>query len=122
LSRVVLDEGTPEQIAPRLSGHSVESVRTLALKGTKNGKLLYAIEAFGFDAFISNDKRLEFDQNLSRRPFSVLLLSTNHWPTVQLNVGRIAAALKTAEPGRVTKVDCGVFIPRKFRKPAGPTP
>jgi hypothetical protein len=35
-----------------------------------------------------------------------LLLSTNPWPTVQLNVGNIAAAVETAEPGKVTTAGC----------------
>jgi len=62
LSKIALDEGVPEEIALHLLGHEVHSVRQLGLKGTKNGKLLAAIEAGGFDAFISHDKRLEFDQ------------------------------------------------------------
>lgn len=70
MSKIALDEGVPEQIALYLSGHEVQSVRELHLRGTKNGKLLDAIEALGFDAFVSNDKKLEFDQNLSRRPFA----------------------------------------------------
>ena len=62
--KVALDEGVPEQIAPWLVGHDVRSVGQLGLKGTKNGKLLDAFEARGFEAAISNDKNLEFDQNL----------------------------------------------------------
>lgn len=95
----------------------MQSVRQLGLKGTKNGKLLAALEAAGFDAFVTNDKRLEFDQNVSSLQFAVLLLSTNHWPTVKLNVSSIAKALETAKPGSITKVDCGKFLPRKLRRP-----
>ena len=76
-----------------------------------------ALEKSGFDAFISNDKRLEFDQDVSRLRFAVLLLSTNHWPTVRTNVSNIAIALATAKPGTITKVDCGEFVPRKLRRP-----
>ncbi len=118
--KVALDEGVPEQIAPYLVGHDVQSVSQLGIKGTKNGKLLDAFETGGFEAVISNDKRLEFDQNLSRRPFRILLLSTNHLPTLMPNVGKIAAALDTAQPGRVLRVDCGRFMPNRFRKPGGP--
>jgi hypothetical protein len=118
LSKIVLDEGAPEEIAWHLPNHEVQSVRQLGLKGTKNGKLLAAIEAGGFDAFISNDKRLEFDQNIARLWFAVLLLSTNHWPTVRPHVSNIAKALESAKPGTITKVDCGKFVPRKLRRPA----
>ena len=92
-------------------GHEIQGVRQPGLKGTKNGKLF----AGGFDAFISNDKRLEFGQDVSRRPFAVLLLSTNHWPTVRPHVASIAKALETVKLGTITKVDCGRFVPRKFR-------
>ncbi len=116
MSKIALDEGAPEEIAFHLPGHEVQSVRQLGLKGTKNGKLLAALEAGGFNAFVTNDKRLEFDQNVSRLRFAVLILSTNHWPTVRPNVSSIAKALETAKPGTITKVDCGEFVPRKLRR------
>jgi len=119
LTTVALDEGVPEQIAARLAGYDVQSVRQLGLKGTTNGRLLDAIEAKGFRTFITNDKRMEREQNLSRRPFAVLLLSTNHWPTIEPYIGAIVSALVEARPGAVTKVNCGTFIPRRFRKPQG---
>lgn len=115
--RIELDEGVPEQIAPHLRGHDVWSARELGLKVTINGKLLDEIEARQVEAFISNDRRLEFDQNLVRRPFAILLLSTNHLPTLEPNVDKIAAALETAEKGKITLVDVGVFVAKRFRPP-----
>ncbi|MBV9034931.1 MAG: DUF5615 family PIN-like protein [Acidobacteriaceae bacterium] len=115
--KIALDEDTPEQIASRLPGHDVQSVRELGLKGTKNGKLLDAIETAEFSRFVTCDKRMEREQNLSSRPFAILLLSTNHWPTIEPNVGKIASALDEAQPGTITRVDCGKFTPRKLRKP-----
>jgi len=75
LSKIGLDEGVPEQIAPRLSGHDVQSVRELELKGTNNTKLLDAIEALGFDAFVSKTTRLGqiWPYKLQQRPLSVKL-------------------------------------------------
>jgi hypothetical protein len=119
VTSVALDEGVPEQIAPRLAGYDVQSVRQLGLKGVTNSRLLDVIEAKGFRAFITNDKRMEREQNLSRRPFAILLLSTNHWPTIEPNIGAIVSALVEARPGGVMKVNCGAFIPRRIRKPQG---
>ncbi|MBV9295363.1 MAG: DUF433 domain-containing protein [Acidobacteriaceae bacterium] len=119
LDKVALDEGVPEQIADHLPAHQVRSVRQLGPKGMKNGKLLDAIEAGEFRVFITNDKRMEREQNLSRRPFAILLLSTNHWPTIEPNVAAIASAIEETRPGTVSKVDCGTCVPRRFRKPAG---
>ena len=89
----------------------------MGLKGTKNGKLLAAITARSFDAFISNDKKLEAEGQLARRPFAILLLSATNWNVIGPNVDNIAVALETAEPGAVTRVDVGRFVPRKFRNP-----
>lgn len=75
---MILDEGVPEPLGRHLPAHDVTSVGRLGWKGTRNGKLLAAIEAAGFEAFITNDKRMEYEQNLMRRSFAVLLLSTNH--------------------------------------------
>ena len=115
--KVLLDEGVPEQIGPHLPRHDVRTVRELGLKGTVNGKLLDAIQAQRFEALISNDKKLEFDQNLARCPFAILVPSTNHLPTLKPKVGKIAAALETAEKGKITRVDVGAFIPKRFRNP-----
>ncbi len=81
-----------------------------------HGKLLVLIETAGFEAFISNDKRIEFDQNQSRRPFAVLLLSTNHLRPWEPHVGNIAIALETAKPRRGQAVDVGRFVPARDRK------
>jgi hypothetical protein len=121
LSKVALDEGVPEQIALHLPGHDVHSVRQLGLKGTKNGRLLDAIEAGEFRAFITNDKRMEREQNLSRRPFAILVLSTNHWPTIEPNIGAIVAALHNAHPGAIWNLDCGTFVPRRLRRASEPS-
>jgi hypothetical protein len=75
-------------------------VRQLGLKGLKNGELLDAIQAAAFDVFITNDKRMDAEQQLQRRPFGILILSTNSWPVMRRHIEEIAAALarKPAPP------------------------
>lgn len=99
-----------------MTGHQISTVRREGWRGIKNGDLLDLIESAGFEAFITNDKRMEREQNFARRPFGILLLSTNHWPTLELNAGRVGAALNEIQPGTVIKVDCGIFVPKRFRK------
>jgi hypothetical protein len=114
--RVALDEGVPEPLADYLPNHDVQSVRQLGLKGVKNGKLLATIEALGFEAFITNDKRMEAEGQLARRTFGILVLSATNWPFILPYAHKIAAALDNCQTGTVIQVDCGRFIPRKFRK------
>lgn len=68
-----------------LPGHSVTTVPIEGWASVKNGKLLALIEEAGFNTFITAGKNLEA-QSLQGRPFSILLLSTNHWPSIRLQV------------------------------------
>jgi hypothetical protein len=110
----------PEQGAEYLPGHQVESVRELGLKGVQNGKLLAQVEARGFDVFITNDKRLEAEGQLRRRPFGVLILSVTNWELMKPHVAKVAEALERVEPGSIQKIDCGRFIPLRYRKHGAP--
>jgi hypothetical protein len=118
--KVFFDEGVPEPLERYLPNHKIETVGRLGWKGTRNGQLLAAVESAGFEAFITNDQRMEFEQNLLRRPFAILLLSTNHWPTMEPYAEKIASALQDCKPGSLTQIDCGQFLPRRFRNPSAP--
>ena len=118
--KVIFDEGVPEVLEAYLPSYEISTVKRQGWRGTKNGKLLDLIEGAAFKVFITCDKRMEREQNLSCRPFAIFLLSTNHWPTMESHVGRIASALDKAQPGTVMEIDCGIFVPKRFRKLEGP--
>jgi len=65
----------PSKSRPVFRGTTSKSVRELELKGTNNTKLLDAIEALGFDAFVSKTTRLGqiWPYKLQQRPLSVKL-------------------------------------------------
>jgi hypothetical protein len=113
--KTFLDEGVPEGLEPYLAGREVSTVKREGWNSVKNGKLLDLIEQSGFQAFITNDKRMEHEKPLKRRPFATLLLSTNHWPTMKPHVDKIAHAVDDCRPGTVVRVECGRFVPSRFR-------
>ena len=71
--RILLDESLPHDLAPLILGHSVSTVRDEAWSSTKSGKLL-ALAATKFDAFVTADRNLEFQQNLAKLPLAVVVL------------------------------------------------
>ncbi len=73
------------------------------------------------EAFITADKSLQKQQVLAGRPFAVLLLSTNNWPLIQEHASAVAKALDECKPGAVLPVECGRFLPLRFRKQNGPS-
>ncbi len=116
--KVLLDEGVPRQVAHNLRGHDVTTVPGAGWASVKNGVLLGLIEESGFRVFVTCDKNIQYQQHqLDRKPFGILVLSTNHWPSMQPYIETVVEAVKRCKPATIGKVECGRFVPRKFRKP-----
>ncbi len=74
--KVLLDENLPHRLRNRLSGHEVFTVSYMGWAGLKNGELLNAAEQLGFEAFVTGDQTLSYEQNFTGRRLAVLVLST----------------------------------------------
>ena len=64
----------------------------------KNGELLRRAEGV-FDAFVTTDQQLKYQQNLKGRRLAILVLSTNRWPVVKAKTAEIIAAIQALKPG-----------------------
>ncbi len=114
--KVLLDEGVPRQLLHSLRKHNVTTVPDAGWASIKNGVLLELIEQSDFGVFMTCDKNMEYQQSeLTQSSFAVLVLSTNHWPSMEPHVDRVVEAVEQCKPGSVFKIECGRFIPRKFR-------
>ncbi len=71
--RLLLDECVPARLQRALPGHQVTTVVQAGWSGVKNGKLL-ALAATRFDAFVTVDKNLPYQQNQTTLPVAVLVL------------------------------------------------
>lgn len=78
-----------------------------------NGLLLKAAENEGFEVLLTADKNLAFQQNLRGRKIAIVVLGTNHWPTIRTNPAPIIAALDKAVPGSFAEVS----YPKRPRRP-----
>lgn len=63
-----------------------------------NGALLASAEG-SFDAFITTDRNLRYQQNLHDRTLAILVLPTTSWPTIQRHLDRVVNAVNSLEPG-----------------------
>ena len=70
-----------------------------------NGELLTAAEEAGFDLFLTTDKNIRYQQNLTDRGIAIVVLGKSQWPTVRLHVERVAVAVSAARPGSYTEVE-----------------
>ena len=71
--RLLLDESVPTKLRRALPNHSVRTVVEMGWSGVKNGELL-ALATIDFDAFVTVDKNLPYQQNLSTLPIAVIVL------------------------------------------------
>jgi hypothetical protein len=86
--RVLLDHNVPHKLRSELlaSGrHEIVTASHLGWTELRNGELLRSAEAAGFDAFVTGDRSLVAEQNLTLRRLAILVLSTNNWPILKEN-------------------------------------
>jgi hypothetical protein len=88
-----------------LTDHSVRTVVEAGWSGIKNGKLL-ALAATEFDAFITVDKNLQFQQNLEKLPIAVVVIDavSNELPVLLPLVPALLRELASLKPKAVTLV------------------
>ena len=103
--KVILDENVPQKLRLLIGEeHSVVTTWYQGWSSFKNGALLTAAEAAGFELFISADQELSYQQNLQGRKKALLILSTNNWDLIKLHVANIHAAIQAVTPGSYTEV------------------
>jgi hypothetical protein len=68
-----------------------------------NGALLTAAEA-SFDALVTTDGNLPYQQNLGGRSLAILILPTTSWPKIRAHSAQIVAAVKALRPGVVVEL------------------
>ena len=83
--RVLLDENLPHDLISELGGHEVATVQGLGWAGVKNGELLQRA-AGQIEAFLTMDRQLEHEHDLSVLSFGVVVIRarSNRIQDVQL--------------------------------------
>jgi hypothetical protein len=103
--RVLLDEQLPLDLAAALQGHSVDTVAGCGWAGITNGELLRRMEG-EYDALLTMDRGIEFQQNLIAVAVAILLVRapSNRMVHLQPLVPAILDALPALKPGQLHRV------------------
>lgn len=106
--RLLLDESVPNGFRRSLLSHAVRTVVEMGWSGVKNGQLL-ALAANEFDAFITVDKNLPYQQNLTTLPLAVIVLDvvSNDLPTLLPLIPALERVLSSLKPRTYTRVESG---------------
>jgi hypothetical protein len=103
--RVLLDECVDRRLAGEIHGHDVKTVPDTGWAALKNGELLARAE-HEFEAFVTVDHSLPFQQDLSRLSIAVIVLRapSNRLTDLRGLLPQLLAALPLAKRGEVTWV------------------
>jgi len=112
--KILLDQNLDHRLRKLLSPHEVFTASYQGWETLKNGKLLDAAEAEGFDVLVTGDRSLFHEQNLTGRRLAIVALSAIEWLIIKDYLQRIVAVVGSAVPGSFQEVDCGKFSRKKI--------
>ncbi len=90
--KILLDESLPRKLRNDFSQeHEVLTVRDMGWLGKKNGELLRLMTENNFKLFITVDRDLRYQQNLTRLTFTIIVLCAkdNTRETLQLLIPKL---------------------------------
>jgi predicted nuclease of predicted toxin-antitoxin system len=102
---ILIDECLDWRLGRGLPGHECTSVQKMGWAGIKNGELLALAQA-KFDVFMTADRNLSFQQNITKLQIAVVVLaagSTQLAKTLPL-MPKVLSLLPDLSPGQVVMV------------------
>ena len=104
--RILLDECVDRRLSRELSDHDVSTVSKVGWAGRRNGELL-TLAAPLFDVFLTVDRNLSTQQNLSEHDIAVVVLRarSNRLADLRPLLPRLLEVLPRAPRRNVTVVD-----------------
>lgn len=73
--KLLLDENLPKRLKTDFPIHEVYTINDKGWNGVKNGELLKLMIADNFDALLTFDKNLQYQQNFHKYSLTVFVLS-----------------------------------------------
>ncbi|MFQ4134707.1 DUF5615 family PIN-like protein [Nodosilinea sp. PGN35] len=106
--KIILDECVDRRLAREFIGYEVSTVPKMGWAGIKNGQLLARVSG-AFDVFITVDRNLSFEQNLSQFDVAIIVLQarSNRLADLKALVPNTLEILAEAPKGAATLVDLG---------------
>jgi hypothetical protein len=103
VKKIILDENLPHPLRLQLPNHDVVTVQYQGWSGIQNGDLLKLIDG-AFDVFITADKNLRYQQNLTGRKVAIIELPFTRFESLLPYVTRIQAAVDSARQGEYIQI------------------
>jgi len=103
--RILLDENLPRKLRRELPTFTVRTVQEEGWTSFRNGELLSRAQS-SFEVLLTADRRLQFQQNISRFDIGVVVIVTTNlrFRTILTAIEKIRSALEEVRAGEVISV------------------
>lgn len=104
--KLLLDENLPHRLRPLLVGHEVFTVAYMKWNGIENGVLLELAGANGFDALLTKDNGMPYEQNVQTLPCALVVLEapSNALDDIRPLVPGLLETLHTLAPRSMVRI------------------
>lgn len=101
--KILIDENLPRYLKRVLSEYDVQTVQNMGWHGVENGTLLNLAESV-FDIFLTADKNLPYQQNLSDIQLGIVVFPSNKLSVVKSIEEQLKAEIRVLKAGDVVEL------------------
>jgi len=112
--RILFDKNVPDLLRRHLIDYQVQTADEEGWGQISNGELISRAEKAGYQIMLTCDQNIQYQQNMSHRKISMVVLGSNIWPSIRPKIAEIAAALKRVSPGSFEFIE--IAPPPKWRR------
>lgn len=104
--KILFDQGAPVPLRRSLHPHEVDTAAELGWSQLSNGDLIESAEKAGYEALITTDGNLRYQQNLSKRTIIIIVLTTTSWPRIRSAIQKVRDAIDAPDSTRYQEIQC----------------
>ena len=102
--RILFDQGTPVPLRKYLTEHSVTIAYEEGWSNLSNGDLLKSAEDKGYQIFVTTDRNLRYQQNLSDRQIAIVVLLSTSWPRIRTQTDKVCGVINEIKLGDYVEI------------------
>jgi hypothetical protein len=102
--KILFDQNTPAPLRHALPGHEIATAYERGWHTLQNGELLAAAETDGFEALLTADQNLRYQQNLVGRRIAIAVLMSTDWRSIKPHTPYIATVIEALASGEYVEI------------------
>ena len=102
--RILFDQGTPVPLRKYLTEHSVTIAYEEGWSNLSNGDLLKSAEGKGYQIFVTTDRNLRYQQNLSDRQMAIVVFLSTSWPKIRTQTDKVCGVINEIKLGDYVEI------------------